>query len=266
MDRMKGLALLVVDDQTEVLEAFEQVLGEELEHHVECVRSGGEALHHVRNRLFDVAIVDAKFPHKRAPLGGLILAEEVGAILGVDSVILVSQYDVRAEVGSFNRALKFLPKPCGGASVLDWVEGQLMREIRRLVRRQYGFAVMPYGDAESDRWYEESLVPWMREAGFKVRRMDEIPTTRAVNTELQERIRQSHFVVVYAVESNANVYYEAGFAAGLEKYSVMFSTQQARALPFDVRSNVVLPAGSGDPRREREQVLRFMRGLRGVSD
>ncbi|WP_164021904.1 response regulator [Pyxidicoccus trucidator] len=102
MKRRERLSLLIVDDQDEVLEVYHDVLQTELKHQVDCVTMPAEALRHVRNTLFDIVIVDAKNSYKGAPLGGLILADEIGAILGKGSVLLMSQYNVREEVRHFN--------------------------------------------------------------------------------------------------------------------------------------------------------------------
>jgi len=262
MNRAEKLVLLIVDDQEEVLEVYEDVLGEELGHQVECAYLPREALRHVRDRLFDAVIVDAKIPYRGAGLGGLILADEIGAKLGLDSVILMSQYDVRAEVAQLDSNLTFLSKPKGNTSFSEWVQKDLLAKIRRLLARQYGFVVMPFGDPASDAWYRESLVPWMADAGFAVKRMDEMATSHAMNTELQEKIRRAHFVVVYVSEQNPNVYFEAGFAVALSKFSVVCAPR-IEDLPFDIRAHYALQVGTGDPERERAALIDHLHGLRG---
>lgn len=263
MNRADKLTILIVDDQEEVLDIYRQFLGDELGHDVECVWWAGEALRHAANRLFDIALIDAKIPYKGAALGGLILADEIGSVLGTDSVVLMSQYDVQSEVGYFNPQYTFLPKPKGSQGLLDWVEKDLFRKVRLLVARQYGFVVMPFGDKATDVWYEQELVPSMKEAGFQVRRMDEMPTPRTVNTELQKRIKEAHFVVVHAsgAQPNANVYFEGGYAAALNKYLILCSPEPEE-LPFDVASYYVLRVGQTDKAKQRATLLKYMTRLR----
>jgi CheY-like chemotaxis protein len=263
MERLNKLTILIVDDQSEVLEIYREVLEGLLHHQVECVYLAGEAIRHTVNRLFDVVIIDAKIPYKGAPLGGLLLADEVGTVLGIGSIILMSQYDVKGEVAAFNPTYTFIPKPRPGMSLFSWIEKDLMTKIQGMVRRQYGFVVMPFNDPIFDNWYQTTLTPWLREAGYEIKRMDEISTTRAINSELLQKIRESHFVVLYAPKTNPNIYFEAGYATALNKYLLLFSPN-VDELPFDIRTNRCFPVVQSDNQEIKKDFLRFMAGLRGL--
>jgi len=261
MDRAEQLDILIVDDQVEVLEVYRDVLHRQLGHEVECASLPAEASRYVRERMFDLVIVDAKIPYKGAMLGGLILSEEIAQVLGVQSILLMSQFDVRGEVAHFNPQFTFLSKPRDGLSLVTWAEKELLPRVQSLVRRQYGFVVMPYNNSRTDVWYREVLSPWMQDAGYALRRMDEIATTKAINIEMLERIRQAHFVVVCLPDHNANVYYEAGFATALNKFLLLFSFNPEN-LPFDIRANRVFPIADGANEMAKNDLLAFMNGLR----
>ncbi len=263
MDRTEKLTLLVVDDQSEVLDVYRDVLQEGLKHEVECVCMPAEALHLAQHRLFDMAIIDAKIPYRQAPLGGLLLAEDIGRILGSHSVLLMSQYDLRGQVSQFNSNFRFLAKPRPEQSIVLWAEKVLLEKVKSMVRSQYGFVVMPYGRTECDRWYQDTLSPWMHEAGYALRRMDEIATVKAINVELLNRIRDAHFVAVYIPFENPNVYFEAGFAMALEKFLLLFSPNR-ESLPFDIRANRVFHTSDGGTQSARAELVNFMRALRGI--
>ncbi|NOU08702.1 MAG: response regulator [Nitrospira sp.] len=265
MDRLNRLTILIVDDQDEVLKVYRDVLQEHLGHEVECALLPAEASRYVRERLFDMVIVDASLRYKGAGMGGLLLAEELGTVLGTQAILLMSQFDVRGEVSHFNPNFTFLPKPRDGSGLTVWAEKELLARVKSLVRRQYGFVVMPYNNGECDEWYQNVLTPWMAEAGYSLRRMDEIATTKAINVELLEKIRQSHFVVVGMPDHNANVYFEAGFATALHKYLIMFASDPKR-VPFDIRANHILPMANLEDAGAREKLLRFMNGLRHGKD
>jgi CheY-like chemotaxis protein len=264
MDRTEKLNVLIVDDQVEVLDVYRDVIQHRLGHAVTCASWPAEAMRHVQERMFDLVLIDAKIPYKGAMLGGLILAEEVGRVLGMQSVMLMSQYDVRGEVAHFNPIITFLSKPPIGRNLITWVEKDLVEKIQGLVRRQYGFVAMPFGDAECDEWYRAVLAPWMKEAGYALKRMDEIATTKAINVEMLEKIRQAHFVIVGLRSFNANVYYEAGFATALSKFLLLFA-QNLEALPFDIRANRVFPMAKATDGQARAELLKFLRDLRGVA-
>lgn len=87
----------------------------------------------MRERLFDIVIVDAKLPYKGAGMGGLILAEELGDVLGMQAILLMSQYDVRGEVAHFNPHFTFLPKPRDPSGLITWAEKELLSESRILL-------------------------------------------------------------------------------------------------------------------------------------
>lgn len=261
MDRLNRLTILIVDDQDEVLKASRDVLQEHLGHEVECALLASEASRYVRDRLFDMVIVDASMFYKGAMMGGLLLAEEFGTVLGTQAILLMSQLDVREKVSNFNSNFTFLPKPRDVGALTPWVEKELLTKVKSLVKRQYGFVVMPYNNEECNEWYQNVLTPWMAEAGYSLRRMDELATTKAINVELLEKIRQAHFVVVGMPDHNANVYFEAGFATALHKYLIMFAPDLNR-VPFDIRANQILPMTNLENTSAREKLLRFMSGLR----
>jgi len=255
--------ILIVDDQVEVLEVYQDVLHRHFEHEVECASLPAEAVRYTRDELFDMVIIDAKIPYKSAALGGLLLAEELSQVVGMHSILLMSQYDVRGEVSHFNPSFTFMPKPQHGHQLVTWVERELLTKIQSLMQRQYGFVIMPFGDDPCNTWYRTVLIPWMREAGYELRRMDEIATTKAINTELLEKIRQAHFAVVCMPDQNANVYFEAGFATALNKFILLFASQP-EAMPFDIRANHIFPIASAEDEKSHQLFLRFMAGLRGV--
>lgn len=264
MNRSDKLTMLIVDDQIEVLEVYEEVLGHELGHQVDCVCSPGEAMHHVKKQLFDIVIIDAKNTYKGAAFGGLNLAEEVSSILGLGSVLLMSQFDVRDEVKNFNASYAFLPKPRESTNFLNWVKRDLMGRIGSMVSKQYGFVIMPFGEAESNEWYRTRLAPWMMEAGFDIKRMDEMGAgRRPINDVLLERIHESHFVVVYITRSNANVFFEAGFTYALGKYMIILAPR-VDTLPFDVRLNQAFSYEGKDEKTLHDELVQFMASMRGM--
>jgi CheY-like chemotaxis protein len=263
MDRTEKLTMLIVDDQQEVLDVYRQVLHDGLQHEVECVCMPAEGLHLARHRLFDIAIIDAKIPYKQSQMGGLLLAEEIGRILGSQAVLLMSQYEVKEQVSHFNSTFRFLPKPRGDQSLVTWAEKVLLEKVKALVREQYGFVVMPYGRAECDRWYQETLAGWMNASGYALKRMDQIATVKAINVELLNRIREAHFVVGYMPFENPNVYFEAGYAAALDKFLLLFAPNRD-ALPFDIRANHVFATTGQENDKARAELLAFMQSLRGA--
>lgn len=264
MNRCDKLTILIIDDQREVLEMYQDVLVEQLGHHVEIVSMPREAMHLVERHLFDVVIVDAKITYKGAPFGGLLLAEEISTVVGIGSIILMSQFDMREEVRRFDAAFTFLSKPRDGSDLLGWVKKDLNSKICNMVAKQYGFVAMSFGNAQNNEWYRTRMVPWMKEAGFEVKRMDEFANAREpINVALLDRIKEAHFVVFYASLNNPNVFFEAGYACAQGKYLVMLSPK-GEVLPFDLRSNHTIPIDYENDARTKADLLRLMYRLRGL--
>ena len=257
--RHEQLSILVVDDQEELLDVFREELGERLGHRIRCAYMPAEAMRYANEVLWDIVVIDAKIMYKGAPLGGLILADEITTVLGMNTVLLVSQYDVREEVRHSNPSLAFLPKPRIGTPLRDWMIGPLLTRVRELLREQYGFVAMPFRDS-SIRFYREMLVLWLAEAGFVVRNMDDIATVKPINHELLNRIRDSHFVIVYGAEENANVYLEAGIGYAHGKFVVLLWPTE-REPPFNIRSNRILRIGNEDS-HTKAALLEFLSRLR----
>ncbi|MEI7900921.1 MAG: response regulator [bacterium] len=257
------MTILIIDDQREVLEMYQEVLVEQLGHHVESVSMPREAMHLVERQLFDVVIVDAKIMYKGAPFGGLLLAEEISTVVGIGSIILMSQFDMREEVRRFDAAFTFLSKPRDGSDLLGWVKKDLSSKICNMVAKQYGFVAMSFGNAQNNEWYRTRLAPWMKEAGFDVKRMDEFAHREAINVALLGRIKEAHFVVFYASLNNANVFFEAGYAYAQGKYLVVLSPK-GEELPFDLRSNYAITIDYEDDARTKADLMRLMYRLRGL--
>ena len=256
------LSILIIDDQVEVLEIYNDVLIG-LGHKVECVSMPGEALRYLGETLPDIVLIDAKLTYKGASMGGVILAEEVSKKLGINSVILMSQYDVREKVRRFDPAFTFLPKPKDGINLLRWVKQDLMGRVDALLGRQYVFVSMAYDDKKTTEIYKTYLRTWAREIGYDLKRMDEIPTVNPINTEQLERIKNAHFLLLIADVKNANAYFEAGYATAIDKYIVIV-TQDIESLPFNVRANRALRIDLDNIDQSKWEFFRLINGLRGV--
>lgn len=234
-DRLSKLSILVVDDEPVLAPLYEKSLADAHGHLVEVVCSPGEALHLCSRTLYDIIVCDAKMPYKGSPLGGVVLGEELSCRFGSDSVLLISQVVDSVAVRAINTQLPFLKK--GRASKLDqWLGTTLPSKIRALVRRQFGFVAMPFGNRELDTLYKKTILPAVARAGFRVNRVDEEPFTRAIIAKIFRLIREAHFVIFLASECNPNVYYEAGYAAALGKQLIMCAPRISD-LPFDIRGD-----------------------------
>ncbi|NIA15529.1 MAG: hypothetical protein GWP08_15815 [Nitrospiraceae bacterium] len=261
-NRLSKLNILIVDDQDEILDHYHDVLGKTLGHSVQCVSMPGRAERAIRRCLFDIVVIDAKMDYKETALGGLFLAEYASRILGPDAVLVISQYRVKEKLRNFGLDLEFLLKPEG--DLLGWMERTLLRKAQKMIERQYGFVAMPFSNTKLNQWYLDKLIPWMSDAGFRVRRMDEIATTKPLTQEIMERIDSAHFVLFLAEADNSNVFYEAGYALAKEKFTVTMA-HGFDDLPFDIRGNYTIHLDRSEE-QIRDDLVKLMHGLRQPSD
>ena len=69
--------------------------------------------------------------------------------------------------------------------------------------------------------------------GFNVIRTDKDHTSERILPRIENEIRHSAFVIADLSDVSRNVYYEVGFAMGLQK-EIVFTAKKGTPLPFDV--------------------------------
>jgi CheY-like chemotaxis protein len=95
MQRRK-IRILVIDDDLAMLSLYEEHLGNRLGYRVDRASIAGEATRMASERMYDIAICDAKLNYKRSSFGGLLLAEEFARRFGCNAVLVVSPRRMRA--------------------------------------------------------------------------------------------------------------------------------------------------------------------------
>jgi nucleoside 2-deoxyribosyltransferase len=97
------------------------------------------------------------------------------------------------------------------------------------------FVAMSFSD-EMREAFDKGIEPAVRNAGYEPLRIDRKETDARIDDEIVAEIRRSAFVVADFTGHRAGVYYEAGFAHGLNKRTI-FTCQNSELtdLHFDVR-------------------------------
>ena len=96
------------------------------------------------------------------------------------------------------------------------------------------FVLMPLSE-EFSPVYTAFIKPVMEGAGFAVRRADDIQSTQNILRDIFEAIVTSDLIVADLTGSNANVFYELGFAHAARK-PVILLTQIIDDVPFDLQA------------------------------
>jgi ssDNA-binding Zn-finger/Zn-ribbon topoisomerase 1 len=88
-----------------------------------------------------------------------------------------------------------------------------------VVNSNQGFCAMWYGGADYKEKYnalwEKAIEPAIQKAGYDARRIDKKDHVNDINDEMLMEIRRSRFVICDFNENCRGVYFEAGFAKGL---------------------------------------------------
>ncbi|EOK5942827.1 hypothetical protein ACM6XV_000089 [Vibrio vulnificus] len=100
------------------------------------------------------------------------------------------------------------------------------------------FVLMPFLEPLNSV-YEYLIKSTLQEAGYEVKRADDILSQSNILEDIVQAIVQSDLIIADLTTSNANVYYELGISHALDK-KVVLLTQEISELPFDLRSYRVL--------------------------
>jgi hypothetical protein len=100
------------------------------------------------------------------------------------------------------------------------------------------FVIMPF-DAELNEVYSAFIVPALEEAGYSVRRADNLDGQKNILRDIVEWISKSDLILADLTGLNPNVFYELGMAHALLR-PVILMTQNIDELPFDLRSYRVI--------------------------
>ena len=97
------------------------------------------------------------------------------------------------------------------------------------------FVIMPFGEP-FDSYYREIFVPTIKRAGLKPIRADEIHRPGVIINQVWESIKQATVLVAEVTDQNPNVMYELGLAHAINKPVVQIIKNDAKNVPFDLRS------------------------------
>lgn len=109
-------------------------------------------------------------------------------------------------------------------------------QVRNLIvsaEKPQVFIVMQFTE-EYNHLYREVIMPVCIEFGYEVIRADNIYTNSLIVEDIAQSIRGASLVIADVTPNNANVYYEVGFAHGIQKPTILLSDRKREKLPFDI--------------------------------
>jgi hypothetical protein len=126
-----------------------------------------------------------------------------------------------------------------------------------LSRPKHLFVVMPFAQEFNDV-YVLGIRDVAEKLGFVVERADEIEHIESIVDIIQEKIRNCDAVIADTTSRNPNVFYEIGFANGVDR-AVVLICKDNESIPFDLQSkNFIKYASIVDLRERLEKRLRSL--------
>jgi hypothetical protein len=95
------------------------------------------------------------------------------------------------------------------------------------------FVVMQFTD-EFNQLFKEVIYPVCDEFGYQVIRGDNVYTNGLIIQDIAQSIQNSSIIIADITPDNANVYYEVGYAHGIEKPTILLCDRKREKLPFDI--------------------------------
>jgi hypothetical protein len=129
-----------------------------------------------------------------------------------------------------------LPSPIEGDQVGLYVWGSKTVAFENLIvhaARRKGFVVMQFG-GQYDVFWKEVIVPVARKAGFEAVRADNIYGPGVILKDIIRQIVESDVIMAEITPTNANVFYELGYAHALGKPTILLADKAMAKLPFDI--------------------------------
>lgn len=125
------------------------------------------------------------------------------------------------------------------------------------------FVVMQFS-APYDDLYSDVIRPVCLKFGFEVNRVDDIYTPGSIMDDIIRSIQKSAVVIADISPDNPNVFYEIGFAHGINKPTILLCNKTERAkLPFDVsgQRTILYDNTIGGKKNVEEALERHLRSL-----
>lgn len=108
------------------------------------------------------------------------------------------------------------------------------------------FIVCPISDEGSEiRERSDTLLKHLikpvceKELGFKVIRIDKLPHSNSITTEIVKNLKEADLVIADTTDNNPNCFYEIGYRAALSKPLILIRNSE-KNIPFDVAGQNII--------------------------
>ncbi len=111
--------------------------------------------------------------------------------------------------------------------------GVQVRNFTVCDKKPKAFVVMQFTD-EFNALYDDVIRPACERYGYEVIRADNVYTNGLIIDDITKNIQESSVIIADITPSNLNVYYEVGYAHGINKATILLCDKSREKLPFDI--------------------------------
>lgn len=108
-----------------------------------------------------------------------------------------------------------------------------VRNIEVSAQKPECFVVMQFSE-KFDDLYRDVIKPTCESFGYDVIRADDTYSNGLIIEDIIKSIKEASLVIADITPDNPNVFYELGFAHGINKPTILLSDRDRQKLPFDV--------------------------------
>lgn len=117
--------------------------------------------------------------------------------------------------------------------LLQGLKPVIVRNIRIEQKSPICFIVMQFTD-EYNALYHDVIRPTCESFGYMVVRADDFYTSGLIIDDITKSIQEATIVIADVTPNNPNVFYEVGYAHGINKPTILLSDRKRDKLPFDI--------------------------------
>ncbi|MBI5115192.1 nucleoside 2-deoxyribosyltransferase [Candidatus Poribacteria bacterium] len=109
---------------------------------------------------------------------------------------------------------------------------------------------MKFGDATLDKVLDQVFRPCVKQTGFELFRLDDVPRAGLIDDRLRVEIQACDFLIADLTHDNLGAYWEAGYAEGLGKpviYTCEEKTFEQEKTHFDTNHHLTIVWDENSP-------------------
>jgi len=175
-------------------------------------------------------------------------------------LVLRHLFDVGLVTGNLSEALGAPGRAHVTLSFEGWDYYEQLRHGGATYRK--AFMAMKFGDEVLDRVLDSVFKPCVKQTGFELFRLDDVPRAGLIDDRLRVEIQATDFLIADLTHDNLGAYWEAGYAEGLGK-PVIYTCEKEKfekdKTHFDTNHHLTIIWDKNSPEKAGENLKATIR-------